>query len=59
MWALSPLEGAVHLLDGDHPAGGLTARCGAALPTDTHRHDQPPPGPPCEDCRMIFLADFG
>lgn len=54
-WAVSP-DRVVHLLD--HRLGGRTARCGALLATDTHRYDQPPPGPPCEDCRVIYLADF-
>jgi hypothetical protein len=54
-WAVSP-DRVVHLLD--HTLGGRTARCGALLPTDTHWYDQPPPGPPCEDCRVIYLADF-
>jgi hypothetical protein len=43
---------------GGHLPGGLTARCGHLLPTAIHQLDQPPPGPPCEDCRLILLADF-
>lgn len=54
-WALSPLDHHVHLLD---QPGGLTARCGHLLLTDVHQLDQPPPGPPCESCRQIFIADF-
>lgn len=41
---------------GDHLA--LTARCGHLLPPAVHWHDQPPPGPPCEPCRMLYLAGF-
>jgi hypothetical protein len=37
---------------------GLMARCGHALPTDVIEHDQPPPGSPCEPCRLMFLEDF-
>jgi hypothetical protein len=59
-WVISPLDRAVHLLvpEGEHPRGVLTARCGHRLPTAAHQHDQPPPGPPCEPCRVSFLADF-
>ncbi|MDQ2883425.1 MAG: hypothetical protein M3Y48_20260 [Actinomycetota bacterium] len=60
-WALSSLDFCVHLVEpeSDHPpAGVLTARCGQLLATVVHQHDQPPPGPPCERCRLIFLADF-
>jgi hypothetical protein len=58
-WAISSLDCAVHLLvsEGDEPLGVLQARCGHLLPTVVHQLDQPPPGPPCEDCRLIFLAD--
>jgi hypothetical protein len=56
-WAVSPLDFCVHLLP-EANAGVLTARCGHQLPTAVHQLDQPPPGPPCEDCRLIFLADF-
>jgi hypothetical protein len=58
-WAISPLDCAVHLLgsEGDYPPGVLQARCGHLLPPVVHQLDQPPPGPPCEDCRLIFLAD--
>lgn len=56
-WATSPRDGAVHLVsDGDH-TDGLRARCGALLPTSTHPYDQPPAGPPCEECRLILIAD--
>jgi hypothetical protein len=54
-WAVSPLDFCVHLLP---EGGGLTARCGHLLPTAVHQLDQPPPGAPCEDCRLILLADF-
>jgi hypothetical protein len=58
-WALSPLDFCVHLLpEDDYLRGVLTARCGHLLPTVVHQHDQPPPGPPCEPCRLIFLTDF-
>jgi hypothetical protein len=57
-WATSPLDSDIHLLDRDGPHGEVTARCGQLLPTDTRVYDQPPPGPPCEDCRVIYLADF-
>lgn len=59
-WMLSPMDACVHLmaLTGAHPAGVLPARCGHLLPTAVHQHDQPPPGPPCEHCRLMFLADF-
>lgn len=59
-WAVSPLDGTVHLVPegGNHPRGGLDARCGAVLPVAAIKHDQPPPGPPCESCRVLFLADF-
>ncbi|MGH3825210.1 MAG: hypothetical protein ACRDRA_20585 [Pseudonocardiaceae bacterium] len=56
-WALSPLDNTVHMAASEHPSGWLAARCGARLPTGTHQHDQPPPGPPCEPCRVIFIAD--
>jgi hypothetical protein len=57
-WAISPLDCAVHLLaPGDDPPSVVEARCGHLLPTVVHQLDQPPPGPPCEDCRLIFLAD--
>jgi hypothetical protein len=58
-WAISPLDYTVHLLvsEGDQPLGVLQARCGHLLPTVVHQLDQPPPGSPCEDCRLIFLAD--
>jgi hypothetical protein len=58
-WVVSPLDFCVHLLpEGGHLSGGLTARCGHQLPTAVHQLDQPPPGSPCEGCRLIFLADF-
>jgi hypothetical protein len=56
-WALSPLDRTVHLLAPQDAHGGLTARCGHLLPTVVHQLDQSPPGSPCEDCRLIFLAD--
>ncbi len=57
-WALSPLDSSVHLLSGaGQLPGELDARCGARLPAAAIQRDQPPPGPPCEDCRQIFLAD--
>ncbi len=56
---MSPLDFSVHLLPEDgHLPDGLKARCGHLLPTAVHQHDQPPPGAPCEGCRLIFLADF-
>lgn len=58
-WAVSPDDCCVHLLpEGDHLPSGLTARCGHQLPTAVRQCGQPPPGPPCEGCRLIFLADF-
>jgi hypothetical protein len=57
-WAMSHWDSRVHLLTEEQVlAGVLTARCGFSLPTDTHRHDQPPPGSPCERCRRIFIMD--
>lgn len=57
-WAVFLLDFRVHVLaEGDFVGGVLAARCGHQLPTMVHQHDQPPPGPPCEDCRVIFLAD--
>jgi hypothetical protein len=56
-WAVSPLDFCVHLLP-EASAGVLTARCGHLVPTGVSNYDQPPPGPPCEDCRLILLADF-
>ena len=58
-WAVSPLDLCVHLMPEGGPSWGvLTARCGRQLPTAVNQHDQPPPGPPCEPCRLTFLADF-
>lgn len=59
-WVVSPLDLSVHMVlpEGDHPPGGLKARCAAVLSTVVNQHDQPPPGPPCESCRLMFLADF-
>lgn len=60
-WALSPLDCQVHLLV---PSGeqdtivALKARCGTSLPGVAIQHDQPPPGPPCEACTRVFLAEF-
>ncbi len=44
-------------MQGEHPIGRLRARCGAALDLTVIQHDQPPHGPPCETCRLIFIAD--
>lgn len=59
-WAVSPVDSCVHLLvrEGEHLTGVVQARCGVLLPTDVPQLDQPPPGPPCEPCRQIFIADF-
>lgn len=59
-WAMCPVDFCVHLLvsEGGHVSGGLMARCGHLLPTTVNQHDQPPPGPTCERCNLIFLADF-
>ena len=57
-FAISTPDGAVHLLQGEYSVGGLGARCGVVLPIAAIQHDQPPPGPPCESCRVLFLADF-
>lgn len=58
-WAMSRLDFCVHLLvpAAGHSTDVLTARCGRLLPMSVTQHDQPPPGPPCERCRLIFLAD--
>jgi hypothetical protein len=50
----------VHVLApaGEHSTDGLTVRCGQVLPTDVIQHGQPPPGPPCESCRLMFLQSF-
>jgi hypothetical protein len=59
-FARSTRDSCVHVVApaGEHSADGLTARCGQVLPTDVIEHDQPPPGPPCEPCRLMFLQDF-
>ncbi len=59
-WALSSLDTRVHMVTPTlkRSQGDLTARCGHLLPTATHDYDQPPPGAPCERCRLLFLADF-
>jgi hypothetical protein len=59
-FARSNRDRCVHVL---MPAGadstdGHTARCGQVLPAEAIEHDQPPPGPPCEPCRLMFLEDF-
>lgn len=56
-YALSRLDNTVHLLAPERPPCALTARCGHALPAAARAHNQPPPGPPCEPCRLILLAD--
>ncbi|MGH3943940.1 MAG: hypothetical protein ACRDSI_02655 [Pseudonocardiaceae bacterium] len=58
LFAMSPVESCVHLLltpDGEFP-DVLTARCGLLLPVITCHH-QPPPGPPCERCRLMFIVE--
>ncbi len=59
-FARSTRDGCVHVVapTGEHSMDGLTARCGQVLPPDVIEHDQPPPGPPCEPCRLLFLEDF-
>ena len=59
-WALSPLNCKVHLLapSDENPINVLKARCGALLAIVAIQHDQPPPGPPCERCHLIYLADL-
>jgi len=42
----------------DHLLGLLKAGCEHLRPTAVNQHDQPPPDPPCEHCRLIFLPDF-
>jgi hypothetical protein len=32
-----------------------TAHCGHVLPTGATQHEEPPSGPLCEPCRLIFL----
>ena len=58
-WALSPLDCQVHLLAPveQDATSALEARCGAVLPVAAIQHDQPPPGPPCESCTRVFIAD--
>lgn len=58
-WALSKQDFCVHLLpsEGKRPADVVVARCGHEMVAEVHEYDQPPPGPPCECCRLIFLAD--
>ncbi|MGH3825661.1 MAG: hypothetical protein ACRDQX_00595 [Pseudonocardiaceae bacterium] len=57
-WARSPLDHHAHLLpeDGEHPQGGLTARCGHRLPVTATVHTQPPAWR-CPSCDLIFEAD--
>lgn len=53
-WAVS--GPCVHLA----PEGGELpgeARCGEPLPAQAQQFDQPPPGSPCERCRLIFITD--
>ncbi len=58
-WALSSLDCEVHLLGGCHTQDALQARCGEVLPPlAAIQHDQPPPGPPCERCSLVFLSEF-
>jgi hypothetical protein len=59
-WALSKKDLCVHLIPpaSERPADAVSARCGHEMPADAHDYDQPPPGPPCERCRLIFLTDF-
>lgn len=57
-WWATSLDGAVHLVHDGDPVGVITARCGDVLPAAVRQYDQPPLGPPCEPCRMSFLADF-
>jgi hypothetical protein len=59
-FARSTRDSCVHVVApaGEHSMDGLMARCGHALPTDVIEHDQPPPGSPCEPCRLMFLEDF-
>ncbi|MGH3964483.1 MAG: anthrone oxygenase family protein [Pseudonocardiaceae bacterium] len=58
LFAMSPVDSCVHLLtpEGDQCPDVLTARCGLLLPPVITCHDQPPPGPPCERCRLIFTV---
>ncbi|MGH3769191.1 MAG: hypothetical protein ACRDTX_29275 [Pseudonocardiaceae bacterium] len=57
-WAVSRTDGHLVAPEGcDHSPGGLNVRCGAVLPIATVPYDQPPPGPPCESCRVLFLAE--
>lgn len=59
-WVLSKRDFCVHLIPpaSTQPVDVVLARCGHEMPADVHVYDQPPPGPPCERCRLIFLADF-
>jgi hypothetical protein len=59
-FARSTRDSCVHVVApaGEHSTDGLTARCGQVLSPDVIEHDRPPPGPPCERCRLMFLEDF-
>ncbi|MGH3671668.1 MAG: hypothetical protein ACRDSH_13705 [Pseudonocardiaceae bacterium] len=59
-FARSTRDRCVHVLmpAGAGSADGHTARCGHVLPAEVIVHDQPPPGAPCELCRLMFLEDF-
>ncbi|MGH8571015.1 MAG: hypothetical protein ACREX8_00360 [Gammaproteobacteria bacterium] len=56
-FAMSPVDSCVHLLTLEGDPDVLTARCGLLLPPVITCHDQPPPGPPCERCRLIFIVE--
>jgi len=59
-FARSTRDRCVHVLMpvGADSTGGHTARCGQVLPAEVIVYDQPPPGRPCESCRLMFLEDF-
>jgi hypothetical protein len=59
-WAVSPRDFCVHLLlrRGRPPPRTAQGTLRASAAHSCHQHDQSPPGPACEPCRAIFLADF-
>lgn len=58
-WAVSPLDEAHLLCDGDQPSGELRTRCGGVvLPADAPVHDYPAGRRVCHPCKVIFRADL-
>jgi hypothetical protein len=56
-FAMSTRDSCVHVLapEGEHLTDRFTARSGNKLSNNVIQQDQPPPGPPCEPCRLMFL----